>query len=200
VDVAKTVRRAFPDLRLWADANQAYAREDLPRMKAIDEADLELLEQPLHRDDLLGHAAWRDALDTPICLDEGVGNAIQLENALGTGALSILNLKPPRVGGALTAIQIEERAVAGGIPVWCGGLLETGIGRLHNIAVASREGFSLPGDLSASNRYFRNDLIEPPVRLTPRGTLEVPREPGLGHAVDRDLLERVTRRRAVIRV
>ncbi|MHC4601373.1 MAG: o-succinylbenzoate synthase [Planctomycetota bacterium] len=200
VEVAKEVRRAFPDLRLWADANQAYERKDLERMKAIDEAGLELLEQPLHRDDILGHAAWRKALDTPICLDEGVGNEVQLETALGTCALGILNLKPPRVGGARTAIRIEERAVAEGVPVWCGGLLETGVGRLHNVALASREGFSLPGDLSASNRYFRNDLVDPPVRLSPGGTLQVPRGPGLGHAVDGDLLERVTRRRAVVRV
>jgi O-succinylbenzoate synthase len=200
VNAASAVRKAFPDLRLWADANQAYVRDDLERLRALDGTGLELLEQPLHRDDLAGHAAWARALDTPLCLDESVGNEVQLENAIEAGALAILNIKPPRVGGVQTAIRLEERCLKGEISVWCGGLLETGIGRLHNIAVASRQGFGLPGDLSASDRYFEKDLVTPPVRLTERGTLEIPSGPGLGHEVDLDFLEAVTVRKAVVRV
>jgi O-succinylbenzoate synthase len=198
--VAMEVRRAFPELRLWADANQAYARKDLDRMRAIDEAGLELLEQPLHEDDLPGHAEWARALQTPVCLDEGVKHAVQLENAIASRALGVLNVKPARVGGFLNAIALEKRCTEARVPVWCGGLLETGIGRLHNVALASRKGFTLPGDLSASNRYFERDLVDPPVRLNPDGTITVPDGPGLGHEVDLGFLDAVTLRKGVVRV
>ncbi|MHC5040201.1 MAG: o-succinylbenzoate synthase [Planctomycetota bacterium] len=200
VEVARAVRHAFPDLRLWADANQAYRREDLDRLRSLDEVGLELLEQPLHEDDLAGHATWVKAMQTPICLDEGVKNEVQLENALALGALGVLNIKPARVGGVSAAIRMEDRCRTAGIPVWCGGLLETGIGRLHNIAVASRPGFTLPGDISASNRYFKQDLIRPPVSLSAQGTLKVPEGIGLGHEVDEGFLDEATVRKAVVRV
>ncbi len=198
VEIASEVRRVFPELRLWADANQAYRREDLDRMKGIDAAGLELLEQPLHESDLLGHARWAEALETPLCLDESVKDPYQLENALDLKALQVLNIKPPRVGGMLASFEMESRCAEAGIPVWCGGLLETGIGRLHNVVAASREGFALPGDISASGRYFARDVIVPPVTLTERGTLEVPRGVGLGHDVDIDYLDAVTVRKAAV--
>jgi O-succinylbenzoate synthase len=200
VDIARQVRAAHPELRLWADANQAYRRGDLDRLKALDEFSLELLEQPLHEDDLPGHAAWAETLDTPLCLDEGVRNAVQLDNAIAIKALRILNIKPPRVGGVSAALKMEETCLAHAVSVWCGGLLETGIGRLHNIALASRDGFTLPGDLSASNRYFQRDLVDPPVRLTSSGGLAVPTGVGLGHDVDLDYLDAVTVRKATVRV
>ena len=200
VDVAKAVRKRFPDLRLWADANQAYRREDLERLKGLREANLELLEQPLHEDDLLGHAEWQERLGIPICLDESVGSETGLENAIALRALSVLNVKPARVGGNLAAIRIAQRCASAGIPVWCGGLLETGIGRAHNVAVASRPEFTMPGDLSASNRYFEKDVVRPPFELGPGGTLAVPGGVGLGVGVDLDFLDSATIRKAIVRV
>lgn len=198
VEPARAVRRAFPALRLWADANQAYERSDADRLRALDDLGLELLEQPLHEDDLLGHARWAEILKTPLCLDESVRNRPRLVDAAALGACTILNLKPARVGGPAAALEIEAACAERGIAVWCGGLLETGIGRLHNVALASRKGYGLPGDLSASNRYFHRDLVDPPVTLTARGTIRVPTGPGLGAEVDLEALDAATVRRAAV--
>jgi O-succinylbenzoate synthase len=199
VGTAKAVRQEFPDVRLWGDANQAFGRDDLERLKGLREARLELLEQPLHEDDLLGHAQWQEELGIPICLDESVGSEADLENAIALRAMAVLNLKPARVGGNLAAIRIAKRCAEAGIPVWCGGLLETGIGRAHNVALASRPEFTMPGDLSASGRYFERDLVSPPFELGPGSTLEVPSGEGLGREVDVPFLDSVTVRRAVVR-
>jgi O-succinylbenzoate synthase len=199
-EVAAALRGEFPDARLWADANQAFGRGDRERLEGLREARLELLEQPLHENDWLGHAEWQEKLGIPICLDESVGHETDLETALGLKAMAVLNLKPARVGGNLAAIRIARRCAEAGVPVWCGGLLETGVGRAHNVALASRPEFTMPGDLSASGRYFARDLVDPPFELGPGSTLAVPSGEGIGVRVDVPFLDSVTVRKAVVRV
>jgi O-succinylbenzoate synthase len=198
VEPIGAVREKFPDLPLWADANGSYAPNDLDALRALDEFSLGLLEQPLPDDDLLGAAAIARALDTPVCLDESITSASAADQAIALGACSVVNLKAARVGGYLEAVRVHDVCRARTVPVWCGGMLETGIGRAANLAVASLLGFTLPADLSASARYFTRDVIAEPFTLAPDGTMEVPSSAGLGVTVDLDYLDAITLDREVL--
>ncbi len=192
VDVLSALRREFPEDPLTADANGAYRLADADHLERLDSFALVYLEQPLHFEDFGDHAALARRLATPLCLDESIRNAGDAAHAIAIGACRIVNLKPARVGGPTMARAVHDACAARGIPVWCGGLLETGIGRAHNLAIATLPGFTLPGDLSASDRYWDEDLIDPPVRLEADGGIEVPGGVGLGYEVRADRLERAT--------
>lgn len=195
IAILERVREAFPTLRLMADANSAYTLADRARLKQLDRFHLMMIEQPLTHDDLLDHARLQQAIETPICLDESVRTLRHAEQAIEIGACRIVNLKLGRVGGFTRARAIHDCCQAANIPVWCGGMLESGIGRAHNIALASLPNFVLPGDVSASRRYWTRDVIQPEVEVTLQGTIQVPEGPGLGYEVDRDGIERRTIRR-----
>ena len=188
VDVVREVRRRHPEILLSVDANSAYRLKDLPQLQALDQFDLLMIEQPLDHDDLLDHAKIQSVLRTPICLDESVTSARRAQQALDSGSCRMINIKIGRVGGYSAALAIHDLCYAKGVPVWCGGMLESGIGRAHNIALASLPGFTLPGDISASSRYFARDVIIPPVTVSASGTVGVPRAFGLGFEVDLDYL------------
>jgi len=188
VDVVREVRRRHPEILLSVDANSAYRLKDLPQLQALDQFDLLMIEQPLDHDDLLDHAKIQSVLRTPICLDESVTSARRAQQALDSGSCRMINIKIGRVGGYSAALAIHDLCYAKGVPVWCGGMLESGIGRAHNIALASLPGFTLPGDISASSRYFARDVIIPPVTVSADGTVRVPRAFGLGFEVDLDYL------------
>ena len=200
-DVAETqaVREAFPDILLQVDANSAYTLDDAATIKAMDNLNLLLIEQPLSEDDIFDHAKLQPQLKTAICLDESILSARHARWAHELGACRIINVKPGRVGGLREAIRIHDYCAEHGIPVWCGGMLETGIGRAANVALASLPNFKLPGDISASARYWKEDIVEPAFTLNPDGTLTVPTDPGIGVAVREDLLERFTIKKEVYR-
>ncbi len=181
------------DVLMMADANSAYQLSDADSLKAFDDLNLMMLEQPLAHDDMIDHAALARTIKTPICLDEVVRTAEDARKALQIGACQIINIKVGRVGGHATARQIHDIAEAGNIPVWCGGMEETGIGRAHNLHLSTLPNFRLPGDTSASDRYFHEDLIDPPFRLNHDGTLSVPEGPGIGVVPDPDRLCRYRR-------
>lgn len=175
----KLVRETFgPDLLLQVDANTAYTRNDFDLLKRLDEFNLLLIEQPINEEDMLGHAKLADYIETPVCLDETIISADIARDAIELGAAEIINIKPSRVGGYLESRKIHDVSVAAGIPVWCGGMLETGIGRAANLALAAMPGFTLPGDTSASSRYFETDTTEPFVLVD--GHITVPTGPGIG--------------------
>ncbi|HKY27104.1 MAG TPA: o-succinylbenzoate synthase [Pyrinomonadaceae bacterium] len=188
VDVVREVRRQHPEILLSVDANSAYTLEDERYLRALDDFGLLMIEQPLDHDDLIDHAKLQSALATPICLDESITGRRRAEHALALGSCRIINIKIGRVGGYSQALGIHDLCYSEGIPVWCGGMLESGIGRAHNIALASLPGFSLPGDISASSRYFKRDVITPEVFVDENGTVKVPRAPGLGFGIDLDYL------------
>jgi len=192
VDVIRQVRERFPNIRLMADANSAYTLADVARLKALDQFYLMMIEQPLSHDDIIDHAQLQPKLDTPICLDECIRSAHHAEQALRLGAGRIINIKLGRVGGFSEAIKLHNVCQAAKIPVWCGGMLETGIGRAHNIALATLPNFTLPGDVSASKRYWSRDIIAPEVEITPNGTIAKSDEPGFGYAIDHDFMNHVT--------
>ncbi len=194
--VVRGVRERFPDIPLMVDANSAYTPADAPMLAALDGYDLLMIEQPLGHDDLLDHAALQTALRTPLCLDESIHSVSRAREALALSACRIINIKPARVGGLANARAIHDLCRQAGVPVWCGGMLESGIGRAHNAALASLPNFSLPGDISASDRYWQQDIVEPAFTLNADGTLEVPAGPGIGVAVQRDRLARHTLRSA----
>jgi len=193
--VVERVRRRFgDDLPLMVDANAAYEPADAA-LEALDAQGLLMIEQPLAEDDLVEHAALQRRLRTPICLDESVDTPADMAAAVALGACRIVNIKPGRLGGHAASIAVHDRCVAAGIPVWHGGMLETGIGRAHNLHLASLPGFTLPGDIAASERYFQPDLIEPPIRVAADGTVAVPTGPGIGVTIVPDRVERATERR-----
>src|SRR5947199_7016502 len=177
----KPVREKFPEIHLMVDANGAYSLTDLPHLKLLDRFNLMMIEQPLGWDDILDHAKLQRELATPICLDESILSADDARKAIEIGACKIINIKLGRVGGFTSALQVHEVCRSNQIPVWCGGMLESGIGRAHNIAMSALPGFSLPGDLGASRRYWKEDIIDPEVTVTARGTIPVPRIPGSGY-------------------
>ncbi len=199
VDVVGRVRERFPDIRLMADANSAYTLDDVEHLKQLDAFDLMMIEQPLAHDEIIDHAALQAALATPICLDECIRNAHHARQAITLDAARIINIKLGRVGGFSEALRVHEVCREHGIPVWCGGMLEGGVGRAHNIALSTLEGFSLPGDVSASKRYWKRDVIDPAVEVSGRGTIEVPETPGLGYDVDRDYVASLTVREEVVK-
>jgi O-succinylbenzoate synthase len=192
LDVVAEVRHRHPDILLSVDANSAYTLRDKDQLKALDEFDLLMIEQPLDHDDLYDHARLQAELKTSICLDESITTLRRAEHALGLGSCRLINIKIGRVGGYSQAVPIHDLCYGRGIPVWCGGMLESGIGRAHNLALASLPGFTLPGDISASSRYFHRDLINPPVEVAADGTAEAPRGPGLGFEIDLDYIEMCT--------
>jgi o-succinylbenzoate synthase len=195
VAIVERVREEFPNLRLMADANSAYTLADRAHLKLLDRFYLMMIEQPLAHDDVMDHAKLQQALDTPICLDESIRTLRHAEQAIESGACRIINIKLGRVGGFARARAIHDCCEAAKIPVWCGGMLESGIGRAHNIALASLPNFVLPGDVSASKRYWTQDVITPEVEVSAQGTIHVPESPGLGYEVDADRIERRTVRR-----
>ena len=188
IDVVREVRRRYPNVLLSVDANCAYTIADGNHLRTLDEFALLMIEQPLDHDDLIDHAKLQSAMTTPICLDESITSAKRAEQALDLGSCQIINIKIGRVGGYSQALAIHDLCHSRDIPVWCGGMLESGIGRAHNIALASLPGFSLPGDVSASSRYFARDVIVPEVTVTAEGMVEVSRRPGLGFEVDLDYI------------
>lgn len=191
VDVVRAVREKFgDDVLLQVDANTAYTLRDARHLAKLDDFDLLLIEQPLEEEDIVGHADLAKMMKTPICLDESVTSAQTAAAAIRLGATSVINIKPGRVGGYLEARRIHDLAAAAGVPVWCGGMLETGLGRAANIALASLPGFTLPGDVSASGRFYATDITEPWVMED--GHLTVPTGPGLGVTPIPELLEDFT--------
>jgi O-succinylbenzoate synthase len=191
VDWVAAIREAYPQLPLQVDANGAYRAEDADQLERLDGLGLLLIEQPLPDDDLLGHAALAERLATPICLDEPLVSLDATRAALALRACSVVNLKAARVGGLLEAVRIHDHCVSAGVALWCGGMLESGIGRAASVALASLPGFTLPGDLSASGRFYERDLITEPFVLVD-GRLDVPTGPGLGVVVDLDALDDLT--------
>lgn len=180
LDVLEAVRARWPALPLTVDANAAYTAADIPHLRRLDAFGLVYLEQPLPHDDLVEHARLQREMTTDLCLDESISGYEACRAALALGSGRVINIKLGRVGGHGEARRIHDLCQGAGVPVWCGGMLETGIGRAHNVAMASRPNFLLPGDSSASDRYYHEDLVDPPFRLTERGTLAVPSGPGLG--------------------
>jgi O-succinylbenzoate synthase len=186
------LRQDFPRIKLMVDANSAYRKEDLPLLKQLDGFYLMMMEQPLGWDDLFGHVEVQKSLQTPVCLDECIHSYEHAEAAIALGACKIINIKLGRVGGLLQAKRIHDLCQRHGIPVWCGGMLESGIGRAQNIAMSTLPNFSLPGDVTASKRYWHEDVISPEVTVTPQGTIQVPTAPGIGFTPRLDRIARVT--------
>ncbi|MFN2385905.1 MAG: o-succinylbenzoate synthase [Thermoanaerobaculia bacterium] len=184
--VIEEVRRHHPDIPLSVDANAAYTLADREHLKRLDGFGLLMIEQPLEHDDLLDHAQLQRELDTPICLDESITGLRAARQALDLGSCRIINMKVGRVGGYSQALAIHDLCRSRAVPLWCGGMLESGVGRAHNIALASLPGFELPGDISASRRYFARDIIVPEIEVDAAGTVEVPRGVGLGFEIDLD--------------
>lgn len=189
VEVVRRVRARYPDLPLQVDANSAYTLDDLPTLKRLDAFGLLLIEQPLAHDDIIDHARLQAELTTPVCLDESIHSADDARKALELGACRVINIKVSRLGGLLEAKRVHDVCQARGVPVWCGGMHEFGIGRAANVAIASLPGFRLPGDVSGSDKYYLEDVVEPPV-LAYRGAVPVPTSPGLGHE---PVVERIAR-------
>ncbi|EGL83837.1 o-succinylbenzoic acid (OSB) synthetase [Caldalkalibacillus thermarum TA2.A1] len=191
VKVIREIRRHFPDTLLMADANSAYRLEDAEHLKALDEFNLMMIEQPLAHDDIVDHAKLQAQLETPICLDESIHSLEDAKKSIELGSCKMINVKIGRVGGLTEAKKIHDYCQVKNIPLWCGGMLEAGIGRAHNIALTTLSQFVLPGDTAASSRYWQKDIIEPEVTVH-NGTIKVPDKPGIGYEVDRGQLEKYT--------
>jgi o-succinylbenzoate synthase len=198
IEPARALRSRFPRIRLMVDANSAYTLADAPLLKKLDEFFLIMIEQPLGHDDIYSHAQLQRQLDTPICLDECIHDYEHARAAIEIGACKIINIKLGRVGGHTAARKIHDLCQSKSVPVWCGGMLESGIGRAHNIAMSTLPDFTLPGDVSASKRYWTEDIIEPEVEVSARGTIRVPTAPGIGYAPRLDRIESLTKRREVL--
>ncbi len=192
------VRERFGDVLLMADANSAYTLDQIPALKSLDTLDLMMVEQPLAHDDIIDHARLQAEMQTPICLDESIHSRHDARKALDLDSCRIINIKIARVGGLTEAKAIHDLCRSRNVPVWCGGLLETGIGRAHNIAIASLAGFTMPGDTSSSDRYWDRDIVNPEVTMDAEGYIAVPTEPGLGYVPDLVEIERRTRREKTI--
>jgi len=191
VELIRGIRRAFPELPLMADANSAYTLADIDRLKRLDEFGLLMIEQPLGADDIIDHAKLQQYIDTPVCLDESIVTLEDARKAIELGSCKIINVKLGRVGGFNEALHIHDLCRRHGIALWCGGMLETGIGRAHNIALASLSQFVLPGDISASSRYWERDVILPEVTIK-NGKVTVTSQPGIGYEVDEDYIRTIT--------
>jgi len=201
VQLVESVRARFPSMVLSVDANSAYSlATDLDTLKELDRYDLLMIEQPLAPGDLVDHAKLQRELRTPICLDESVVSQANARHAQELGACRIINIKLGRVGGHAEARAIETFARENGIPVWCGGMLESGVGRAHNIAMSTLAGFTLPGDISASARYWTEDIIDPPVTVSKSGLINAPSSPGIGYSVSEKRIESLTVRREEVRL
>jgi O-succinylbenzoate synthase len=192
LEPVREIRKNWKDSLLQVDANSVYKLADAEHLSELDEYNLLLIEQPLSYDDLYEHSVLQEKLKTPICLDESITSPGQATSAVAMKACRIINIKPSRVGGLIAAMEIHNIAQKNNIPVWCGGMLETGIGRAFNVALASLPNFKLPGDISANKRYFKKDIVLNPFELNPDGTLNISNEPGCGAVIDEKFLEKIT--------
>ena len=188
----RALRQRFPHIRLMVDANSAYTLADTPLLQQLEGYHLMMIEQPLGWDDLFSHVELQRKLQTPICLDECIHSIEHARAAIELGACRIINIKMGRVGGFTPSKRIHDLCQRNSVPVWCGGMLESGIGRAHNIALSTLPNFTLPGDVSASSRYWQQDIIEPEVTVTSQGTIKVPNGPGIGYAPLLDRIEKLT--------
>lgn len=192
LEILAKIRRRWPDILLSCDANSAYRPSDVDYLRRFDDFNLLMIEQPLWEDDIFEHSRLQEQLKTAICLDESIRNARDAQTAMELKACRIINIKVGRVGGFSEAVAIHDLCQRAGIPVWCGGMLETGIGRAHNVALSTLPNFRLPGDVSASKRYWTEDIVEPEVEVTPRGTILVSDRVGTGYEIRRDLIRNLT--------
>jgi O-succinylbenzoate synthase len=199
VEVFERVRSRWPGILLSCDANSAYRLRDEDHIASFDAFDLLMIEQPLWHDDFYFHSVLQKRINTPVCLDESIRNRRDALAAIEMESCRIINVKLGRVGGFSEAIAVHNAAMERGIPLWCGGMLESGVGRAHNIALSTLEGFTLPGDVSASARYFADDIIEPGVTVSAEGEITIPDTPGRGYEVRTDLIDRLTARKETIR-
>ncbi len=199
VNILEKIRAKWPQITLSCDANSAYTLNDVEHLRKFDQFNLLMIEQPLWNDDIAGHAVLQPELKTPLCLDESILHARDAAAAIEAGACKIINIKLGRVGGFTEAKLTHDVCEKAGIPVWCGGMLESGIGRAHNIAMSTLPDFKLPGDVSASRRYWKEDIIEPEVTVSAKGTIMVPDRPGRGFEVRDELVEKLTVRKEVLR-
>lgn len=197
-EILAMVRARFPQIALMGDANSAYTLDDAALFRSLDEFNLMMFEQPLAHDDIFDHAELQRQVKTPICLDESIHSSEDARHAIKIGACKIINVKLGRVGGHAEAQRLERVCRESEIPVWCGGMLEAGIGRAHNIAMATLAGFTLPGDVSASERYWTEDIIDPPVTITAQGNIVAPAAAGIGYEIKRERIESLTVRKFVI--
>ena len=197
-DVIEKVREEFGDILLMGDANSAYTLKDIDLFKRMDAFGLMMFEQPLAYDDMVDHAKLQREISTPICLDESIKSSDDARKAIELGSCRIINVKLGRVGGHSEAKKVEEVCRNAGIDVWCGGMLESGIGRAHNIAMSTLAGFTLPGDVSAAKRYWHEDIVEPAIEVSSDGTITAPDAPGIGFDVKRDRIEKAAVRKAEI--
>ena len=199
VNVLERIRSRWAEITLSCDANSAYTLDQVEHLRKFDQFNLLMIEQPLWNDDIYYHARLQKELRTAICLDESIVGARSAAFAVETAACRIINIKVGRVGGFSEALKVHDLCHAHNIPVWCGGMLETGIGRAHNIALSTLENFSLPGDVSASKRYWKEDIIEPEVEVSPQGMIPISGQPGTGYRVKPDLIEKLTVRKETLR-
>ncbi|AIF44362.1 O-succinylbenzoate synthase [Virgibacillus sp. SK37] len=191
IDVLREVRFHFPELSIMADANSAYTLKDVEHLKKMDELDLMMLEQPLAHDDIVDHAKLQAAIETPICLDESINSLDDVKKAIQLGSCKIINIKIGRVGGITEAKRIHDYCEKYNIPVWCGGMLEAGVGRAHNVALTTLPQFILPGDTAGSSHYWQEDIIRPEVEVE-QGMIHVPDKPGIGYEIDGEALKKAT--------
>ncbi len=199
VAVLEKIRSRWADITLSCDANSAYTLDQVEHLRTFDQFNLLMIEQPLWDDDIYYHARLQKELSTAICLDESIWNARAAAQAVETGACRIINIKVGRVGGFGEAIKVHNVCQQNKIPVWCGGMLESGIGRAHNIALSTLENFSLPGDVSASKRYWKEDIIDPEVQVSKQGMIAISDLPGTGYRIKEDLIEKLTVRKETVR-
>lgn len=192
LNLVRSVRREYPDIMFQVDANSAYTLDDISLFKKMDEFNLSLIEQPLGYDDIYGHSKLQRELKTAICLDESIHSIDDTRAAIELKSCKIINIKPGRVGGFTESRKIHDYCLSNGIPVWHGGMLESGIGRAGNVALASLPGFILPGDISASKKYYKEDIVEPAFTVNKDGTMDVPKGPGIGVEVNEKRLDKVT--------
>jgi O-succinylbenzoate synthase len=199
VEVFESVRNRWPEIALSCDANSAYRLHDADHLVSFDAFDMVMIEQPLWHDDFYYHTMLQRRLETPICLDESINNRRDALAAIEMGSCRVINIKLGRVGGFSEAIAVHNAAQERGVPVWCGGMLESGVGRSHNIALSTLENFTMPGDVSASARYWAEDIVEPEITVSSAGEIAIPDKPGRGYEVRTDLVERLTVRKETIK-
>ncbi len=199
LDVVAAVRVQFPGISLTVDANAAYSVRDLNRLRALDDFGLDYIEQPFPPDALLLHAELQAHLDTALCLDETITSPERCRDALKLGACRVVNIKPGRLGGYVRSVEVHDACAEVDVPVWCGGMLESGIGRAHNLALATLPNMTLPGDTSASDRYWVRDVVDPPFTLNEDGSVDVPTGPGIGVTLDEDFLHSIEEDRLDLR-
>jgi len=198
VNILEKVRARWSDITLSVDANSAYTLDEFEHLRKFDQFNLLMIEQPLWNDDIYYHARLQKELRTAICLDESIEQARDAACAVETGACRVINIKVGRVGGFTEAKKVHDVCQANNVPVWCGGMLESGIGRMHNVAVSTLDNFRLPGDVSASRRYWKEDIIEPEVEVSREGLITIRDEPGTGYRVREDLIEKLTVKKETI--